>query len=69
MMAVDLLSMTTDIVSQYVSNNQVEMVDLSKIIRQVYSSLAELGGSPVASTDRPEPAVPIKKSIHDDHII
>ena len=69
MMAVDLLSMTTDIVSQYVSNNQVEMADLSKIIRQVYSSLAELGGSPMASTDRPEPAVPIKKSIHDDYII
>lgn len=69
MMAADLLNMTTDIVSQYVSNNQVETADLSKIIRQVYSSLAELGGTPMASTDRPDPAVPVKKSIHDDYII
>jgi predicted transcriptional regulator len=65
----DLLSMTTDIVSQYVSNNQVETIDLPALIKQVYSSLAELGGSPAASSDRPEPAVPIKKSIHDKYLI
>ncbi len=69
MMTTELLSMTTDIVSAHVSNNSVDVADLPKIIRQVYTSLAELGGHPVANTDRPEPAVPVKKSIHDDYII
>lgn len=69
MMTTELLSMTTDIVSAHVSNNSVDVADLPKIIRQVYTSLAELGGHPVVNTDRPEPAVPIKKSIHDDYII
>lgn len=69
MMTTELLSMTTDIVSAHVSNNSVDVADLPKIIRQVYTSLAELGGHPVVNTDRPEPAVPVKKSIHDDYII
>lgn len=69
MMTTELLSMTTDIVSAHVSNNSVDVADLPKIIRQVYTSLAELGGHPVVNTDRPEPAVSVKKSIHDDYII
>lgn len=69
MMTADLLSMTTEIVSEYVSNNRIETGDLPKFIKQVYASLAELGGSPVASADRPEPAVPIKKSVHDEYIV
>lgn len=69
MMTTELLSMTTDIVSAHVSNNNVDVADLPKIIRQVYTSLAELGGHPVVSADRPEPAVPVKKSVHDEYII
>ena len=58
---------TTNLINAFRRDDK--MADLSKIIRQVYSSLAELGGSPMASADRPEPAVPVKKSIHDDYII
>ena len=65
----DFLSMTTDIVSQYVSNNAVEMAELPKLIRQIHICLGELGAPAAAPMDRPEPAVPVKKSIHDDYLI
>lgn len=65
----ELLSMTSEIVSGYVSNNAVESAELLNLIKKVYACLGELGGNPSAQADRPEPAVPIKKSIHDDYII
>ncbi len=65
----ELLSMTTDIVAAHVSNNQVEITDLTKVIKQVFTSLAEICGQRPALGDRPEPAVSIKKSIHDDYIV
>ena len=68
-MSLELIGMTTDIVSQYVSNNPIETADLPKLIKQVYTSLSELGGTPSATLDRPEPAVSIKKSIHDEYIV
>ncbi len=68
-MSNELIGMTTDIVSHYVSNNSIDTADLQKLIKQVYTSLSELGGAPSLTLDRPEPAVPIKKSIHDDHIV
>jgi predicted transcriptional regulator len=65
----ELLSMTTDIVAAHVTNNQVEVADLPKVIKQVYSALAEICGQRPALGDRPEPAVSVKKSITDDYIV
>ena len=66
---VDLLNMTSEIVSAHVSNNQVDVTDLTRVIKQVHSALAEICGQRPSLGERPEPAVAIKKSIHDDYVI
>ncbi|MFN3701369.1 MAG: MucR family transcriptional regulator [Alphaproteobacteria bacterium] len=66
----ELLVLTTEIVSSYVAHNSVNAVEISGVIERVYKSLSSLGieeSSPMA--DRPQPAVPIKKSIQPDHIV
>lgn len=65
-----LLELTTEIVSSYVSNNQVPATDLPELINTVYAGLnnAQDGVNPV-SADRPQPAVPINRSVSDDFLI
>jgi predicted transcriptional regulator len=64
----DLLALTTEIVAAHVSNNTVPVGDLPQLINQVYNSLANIGSEPATPAERPQPAVPIKKSIHPDFI-
>ena len=65
----ELLALTAEIVSSHVSNNPVSPADLTGVIDSVYAKLNEL------AVDKPEPkeelvpAVPIKKSVTDDHIV
>jgi predicted transcriptional regulator len=65
----DLLALTTEIVAAHVSNNTVPVGDLPQLINQVYSSLANIGTVPAAPAERPQPAVPVKKSVQPDFII
>lgn len=70
----ELLSLTADIVAAHVSNNRVESADLPALIRQVYGTLSGLDGAfaavaTVAPAEKPQPAVPLKKSIAPDYII
>jgi predicted transcriptional regulator len=65
----DLLALTTEIVAAHVSNNTVAVSDLPQLINQVYQSLAGIGKVPVASAERPQPAVSVKRSVHPDYIV
>lgn len=69
----DLLVLTTEIVSSHVANNTVSTGDLPQLIQQVYATLASIGkasaGGLSAMGERPEPAVPIKKSVMPDYIV
>ena len=65
---VDILAQTSDIVSAYVSNNAISASDLPALLTSVYSQLEKLAESDGAEP-RPDPAVPIKKSITKNHII
>ncbi|MDE0407575.1 MAG: MucR family transcriptional regulator [Alphaproteobacteria bacterium] len=65
----DLLEQTSKIVSAHVSNNTVAVGDLPDLIRQVYGTLASLGERPQGSSERPIPAVPIRRSVMPDHIV
>lgn len=65
----ELLSLTTEIVAAHVSNNTVALSDLPTLIEQVYRSLANIGVDPAAVEERPQPAVPVKKSVTPDFII
>lgn len=64
----DLLSQATDIVSAYVSNNAISPADLPGLLKVVHAKLGELADTNV-SEPRPDPAVPINKSVTDHHII
>ena len=66
---IELLALTTDIVASHVANNTVTIADLPQLIRQVYTSLAAVGVPAAALIERPQPAVPIKKSVTPDYII
>ncbi len=65
----DLLELTTQIVAAHVRNNSVAVADLPKLIDQVYRTLWSLGSEPSPAPERPQPAVPIKKSVTPDYII
>jgi len=65
----ELLALTTEIVAAHVSKNTVASSDLPQLISQVYQSLANVGRGAQQSAERPEPAVPIKKSVYPDYIV
>ena len=64
----ELLALTTEIVAAHVGNNTVAVNDLPQLIQEVFKTLAAVGSAP-ASSDRPQPAVPVKKSVNPDYII
>jgi predicted transcriptional regulator len=66
----ELVQLTADIVSAYVSNNKVESTDIGKLIEDVHVALKR--APHVNATPEPEPlvpAVPIRKSVTPDYII
>ncbi len=66
----ELVEITADIVSAYVSNNTVVSSDLPDLIDQTFNALlqaAARGSQP--ATEELNPAVPIKKSVSPDAII
>ncbi len=65
----DLLALTTEIVSSYLSNNTVPTSEIPNVIDQVFKTLANVNSDNAISADRPQPAVPIKKSVNPDYII
>lgn len=67
--ALDLLTLTTDIVSAHVANNSVAIFDLSPLIAKVYGALAGLGATEAAEEAAQEPAVSIRRSVRPDTIV
>ena len=61
--------LTVQIVAAHVAHNNVATNDLPALIGQVYSALSGLGKPIEPVQERPQPAVPIKKSITPDYII
>ncbi|MFC2254510.1 MucR family transcriptional regulator [Labrys portucalensis] len=65
-----LVDLTVDIVSAYVSNNQVATASLADLIHSVHKGLTDLNNPrPVEAATPPKPAVPIKKSVTPDYVI
>ncbi len=68
----DLLSLTTEIVAAHLANNSVPAIEIPSLIERVYKSLSGLGAdspAPSHSSERPQPAVPIRKSVMPDYIV
>jgi predicted transcriptional regulator len=67
----DLLSLTTEIVAAHLSGNSVPTSEIPTLIEKIYKTLASVGSessSPIAA-ERPQPAVPIRKSVMPDYIV
>ena len=66
----DLIDLSADIVSAYVSHNALSVTDLPKLIADVHTALRNLQ-SPAAAEPAEElkPAVPARKSVAPDFII
>ena len=66
-----LLDLAADIILAFVGNNAARAADLPDLIRSVHSTLAGLAASPDAAErpGSPVPAVPVKTSVADDHIV
>jgi predicted transcriptional regulator len=65
------IEIVADLVSAYVSNNSIRPADLPDFIASVHASIRGLGKGQVeaAPAAPPVPAVPVKKSLTQDHII
>jgi predicted transcriptional regulator len=65
----EILRMTAEIASAYVSNNEIGKSELVDVIKSVYSSLANLDQRSDPDFGPLKPAVPPKKSVQNDYIV
>ncbi|MDP3492624.1 MAG: MucR family transcriptional regulator [Hyphomonadaceae bacterium] len=65
-----LIEMVSNIVSAYVAHNSVPVAELPRLIERVHATLSEIeGGGSVETKQELKPAVPVRKSVTDDHIV
>lgn len=65
---VEARELAAEIVSAYVSRNELDADTLPDLIHRVYEAVASLGrAEPVP--EKPVPAVPLKKSVFPDYIV
>lgn len=66
----ETIDMTAEIVSAFVGNNTIPASELPALILNVYQALNSINGGEEPKVETPkEPAVSIKKSVSNDHII
>ncbi len=65
-----LVELTADIVAAYVGNHMVPAVEIPKLISDVHTALSGTvaPASVVAATEKPKPAVSVRRSVQDDQI-
>jgi predicted transcriptional regulator len=64
----EMLALTAEIVAAHVANNTVPVADLPQLIHDVHRALNGVGQQ-APQVERPQPAVPIKKSITPEYLI
>ena len=66
----EILRMVADVVSHYLRKNPVTAAELPGLISSVHGALSGQNAAPApVAEQRPEPAVPIRRSITPDYII
>jgi predicted transcriptional regulator len=64
-----LLALTSQIVSAHVAYNLTHPERLPALIHSVYQALSHVGSTAPPVSERPEPAVPIRRSVFPDYIV
>ncbi|RWE22855.1 MAG: transcriptional regulator [Mesorhizobium sp.] len=67
--SVELVELTADIVSAYVSKNPLPVAGLPDLIALIHASLAGIAQPSAAEAPKQEPAVNPKRSVFPDYII
>jgi predicted transcriptional regulator len=68
--SVSVAALTAEIVSAYVSNNQIAMPDLAGLITTVAGQLSKVGAEPEQpAEEKSEPAVSVRRSVRPDHLV
>jgi predicted transcriptional regulator len=66
----NLIELTAEIVSAYVSNNPVPASDIPGLINQVHTALTQVSAGRVEIIAEPlRPAIPVKRSVSADYIV
>jgi predicted transcriptional regulator len=65
----EILSLTAKIVAAHVSKNAVAVDELPSLIKSVHASLLSLDKPLEIVPERPQAAVPVKKSVTPDYIV
>jgi predicted transcriptional regulator len=64
-----LLALAVEIVSAYTENNALEMAAVPDMIGSVFAKLSDLAAGEQALPEALTPAVPIRRSVTEDHIV
>jgi predicted transcriptional regulator len=65
----ELLALTVEIVSAYTENNALEMTAVPDMIGSVFAKLSDIAAGEQAVPEPRTPAVSIRRSVTDDHIV
>ncbi|MDR3497783.1 MAG: MucR family transcriptional regulator [Parvibaculum sp.] len=65
----EIIDMTADIVSAFVSHNSVAQSDLAGLIHQVFDALTQIASGAAKAAEKQEPAISVRKSITPDYLI
>lgn len=67
----ELLHNTVQVAAAFVSRNAVAPGELPEVIQTIHASLAALAqpAQPLSAPERRQPAVPIARSVHHDHLV
>ena len=65
----ELLALTAEIVAAHVGNNAVAGGEVGALIQSVFETLSGLATDESAASVELTPAVPIRRSVTDDHIV
>lgn len=65
----DAVQSVARVVAAYVSNNRMLAQDLPVFIETVHRTIATLGNGAEYVVEAPKPAISIKRSVTDDHIV
>ncbi|WP_072571911.1 MucR family transcriptional regulator [Granulibacter bethesdensis] len=65
----DLLALTAQIVSAHISNNALQTEALPGFIQEVYRAISNLGREEQVPVEKPQPAVPVRKSVFPNYIV
>ena len=65
----ELLALTTEIVAAHIGNNDVAGVGRDRLIQTVFDTLSGLASGEPTATVELTPAVPVRRSVTDEHIV